>query len=77
MYPDEGILITHFDHNWRPKGNYASITPDLPVYDVYYFDPDLYVTLVGTVFFQLTKPEVVKKSIQPWVDYGPVPYTEE
>jgi hypothetical protein len=77
IYPDEGILITHFDHNWRPEGNYANITPDLPVYDVYYFDPDLYDTLVETVFFQLTKSEVVQASIQPWVDYGPVPYTEE
>jgi hypothetical protein len=77
IYPTRGILITHFDHNWRPEGNYASITPDLPVYDVYYFDPDLYDTLVETVFFDLTKQEVVKKSIQPWVDYGPVPYTEE
>lgn len=77
IYPDEGVLIKYFDHNWRPEGNYASITPDLPVYDVYYFDPDLYDTLVETFFFGLTKQEVVKKSIQPWVDYGFVPYTEE
>ncbi len=77
IYPTQGVLITHFDHNWRPEGNYASITPDLPVYDVYYFDPDLYDTLVETVFFQLTKQEVVEESIQPWVDYGLVPFTEE
>ena len=77
IYPSQGIILTHFDHNWRPKENYASITPDLPVYDVYYFDPNLYDTLVETVFFQLTKQEVVKKSIQPWVDYGLVPFTEE
>lgn len=77
IYPDKGLLITHFDHNWRPEGNYARITPDLPVYDVYYFDPDLYGTLVETVFFDLTKQEIVQESIQPWVDYAPVPYTEE
>lgn len=77
IYPEKGVLITHFDHNWRPKGNYARITLDMPVYDVYYFNPDLYDTLVETVFFQLTKPETVKKSIQPWVDFEPVPYTEE
>lgn len=77
IYPAKGVLVTHFDHNWRPEGNFASITPDLPVNDVYYFDPDLYDTLVETVFFQLTSQEVVQESIQPWVDYGPVPYTEE
>jgi hypothetical protein len=77
IYPDKGVLITHFDHNWRPEGNYASITPDLPVYDVYYFDPELYDTLVETVFFSPTRREVVQESIRPWVDYGPVPYTEE
>src|SRR5574340_322551 len=77
IYPEKGVLVTHFDHNWRPEGSYASITPDLPVYDVYYFDPELYDTLVETVFFQLTGQEVVQESIQPWVDYGLVPYTEE
>lgn len=77
IYPTQGVLIIHFDHNWRPKGNYASITPDLPVYDVYYFDPNLYDTLVETVFFQLARPEIIQESILPWVDYGLVPYTEE
>jgi len=77
IYPSQGILITHFDHNWRPEGNYASITPDLPVYEIYYFDPELYDTLVETVFFGLTRREVVQESIRPWVDYGPVPNTEE
>lgn len=77
IYPSQGVLITHFDHNWRPEGNYASITPDLPVYEVYYFDPELYDTLVETVFFQLTKQEVVQESIRPWVDYGLVSYAEE
>jgi hypothetical protein len=77
IYPTQGVLITHFEHNWRPKGNYANITPDLPVYEVYYFDPNLYEILVKTVFFQLTKQDIIQQSIQPWVDYGLVPYTEE
>jgi hypothetical protein len=77
IYPTRGVLITHFDHNWRPRGNYASITPDLPVYDVYYFDPNLFDTLVETVFFSTAKQEVIKKSIQPWAGYGLVPYIEE
>jgi hypothetical protein len=77
IYPDKGVLITHFDYSWRPSGEFARITPDLTVYDVYYFDPDLYNTLADTVFFQSTKQEVVQESIQPWVGYGQVPYTEE
>ena len=76
IYPTQGVLITHFDHNWRPKQNYASITPDLPVYDVYYFNPELYDLLMDTEFFPFTY-DVVKENIQPWVGYGLAPYTEE
>jgi hypothetical protein len=77
IYPDAGVLITHFDHRWQPSGGFARITPDLPVYRVYYFDPDLYDILAKTVFFQLARQKVVKESIQPWVDYGLVPFVEE
>ena len=77
IYPTRGIVIIHFNHNWRPQGDYANITPDLPVNDVYYFDPDLYDTLVETVFYSPTMREVVQESTRPWIDYGPMPYTEE
>jgi len=77
IYPDKGVLITHFDHSWRPSGEYARITPELPVDRVYYFDPALYDTLVKTVFFESTDQEVVQKSIQPWGDFGLVPFVEE
>jgi hypothetical protein len=77
IYPEIGVLITHFNHNWRPLGEYARLTPNLPVYRVYYFDPDLYDILVETVFFQITTLEVVQASLQPWVDYSLVPYVSE
>ena len=77
IYPTQGILITHFNHNWRPSGEYARLSSNLPVDDVYYFDPDLYDLLVETVFFQLTRLEVVQASIQPWVGYGLVTFVQE
>jgi hypothetical protein len=76
IYPTQGVLITYFDPSWKPKGNYVDIKPDLPVYDVYYFDPNLYDRLLETVFFSPAKPDVILKSIQPWSDYGLIPYTE-
>jgi hypothetical protein len=76
IYPEQGVILKHYQTFWSPDGNQVRITQDTPVSEVYYFDPSSYDSLLESRIFQMVKKEIVLKSIQPWTDFGLVSYTD-
>ena len=76
IYPDQGVILIHYEPSWKSNGGQVNVTPDLPVYEVYYFNPDSFDSLADSRIFQMVNKEIVLKSIQPWVNFGPESYTD-
>jgi hypothetical protein len=76
LYPKQGVLIMHFNPHWRLKGTNVDITHNLKVDRVYYFNPDLYETLLENVFFSPSSSDIIQRSIQKWGGYGYYGYVE-
>lgn len=76
IYPKQGVLIIHFNPNWRMTGSNVDITPSLKVYRVYYFDPNLYEILVEEMLRNGADRLIIEQSTQTWNGYGTYPYTE-
>ncbi len=77
IYPSKGVVISLFDYRWKPEGAYARITPEMDIFDVYYFDTDAYESLMEKGMIIHNYWDIIQKSIQPWNGYGLVPYVEE
>lgn len=77
IYPSKGVLITHFDRNWGPSDNNAKITSSMAVFEVFYFDPNLYDQLLYSEFFGTADKQIILQSIHPWLGFTNIPLTEQ
>lgn len=77
IYPSKGVILELFDFWWKPEGNMARITPDMKVYEVFYFDPEAYESLLERrILLSSYDSKVIKNNILPWKGYGLVPYVD-
>lgn len=74
LYPTLGVSIKHFDSFYRSDKSIVEISEDIPVSDLYYFDPKRYDRLLySTYLIGYYADEItIKESIQPWRGFGEV-----
>jgi hypothetical protein len=71
VYPNQGVIFTFWNGNWRSKDNVYNITPSMPVDQVIYFQPGALDSIMVDLFEQWDK-EIILESFQSWVGYGPI-----
>ena len=74
LYPTLGVSVKHFDSYIRSEKDFVEVSEDIPVSNLYYFDPKRYDRLLYSTYLlgYYADESTIKESIQPWRGFGEV-----
>lgn len=74
LYPTLGLSIKHFDSYIRSEKDFVEVSEDIPVSNLYYFDPKRYDRLLYSTYLlgYYADESTIIESIQPWRGFGEV-----
>jgi hypothetical protein len=73
IYPEKGVIFSYGKFGGWPREKSVNISPDLPISQVYYFDPGALDKILNNYIVSYK----IKESVKPWIDFGVVAIPEE
>ena len=73
IYPEKGLIFSYGKKGGWPRENTVDISPDLPISQVYYFDPGA----LNKILSNYIVSNKINESVKPWIDFGIVTIPEE